>query len=232
MDPVSNDLSHVAVIIPALNEAESLPLVLADLPEVGHVFVVDNGSTDKTAAVALAGGATVIHEPQRGYGSACIAGISAADVPGIEIIVILDGDHSFDPQEIHLLVKPIDSGEADMVLGDRTIKAEPGALTLPQRFGNEVATRLIHLISGFRYRDMGPFRAIRTTALMDMEMSDPNYGWNVEMQIKAIRLGYRVKEVPVTCRNRAAGASKISGSLTSALKCGAKMMLATVRYAQ
>jgi glycosyltransferase involved in cell wall biosynthesis len=229
---VSNVLSHVAVIIPALNEAESLPLVLANLPEVGQVFVVDNGSTDKTAEVARAGGATVIHEPQRGYGSACLAGIAAADMPGIDIVVILDGDHTFDPQEMHLLVEPIDSDEADMVLGDRTVKAEPGALTLPQRFGNKVATRLIHLISGFQYHDMGPFRAIRRAALMDMGMSDPNYGWNVEMQIKAIRLGYRVKEVPVTCRNRAAGTSKISGSVTGALKCGAKMMLATARYAQ
>jgi hypothetical protein len=118
-----------------------------------------------------------------------------------------------------------------MVLGDRTRTAVAGALTPPQRFGNRVATQLIYRVSGHRYRDMGPFRAIRTHALIAMDMRDPNYGWNVEMQLKALQHGFRVLEVDVSCRARVAGESKISGSVRSALRCGAKMMLATWRYA-
>ena len=150
---------------------------------------------------------------------------------GFDVVVIMDGDHSFEPAQMTRLVTPILEGQADMVLGDRTMSAEPGALTLPQRLGNEVATRMIHLISGHEYRDMGPFRAIRTDRLLALEMQDPNYGWNVEMQLKALKNGLRVLEVPVDCRSRVAGQSKISGSLRAAAKCGAKMMLATVRYA-
>ncbi len=224
--------SEVAVIIPALNEADSLLHVLQSMPNVGEVIVVDNGSTDDTANVARSAGATVINEPNRGYGNACKAGIAVAVDAGFDIVVILDGDHSFDPREIEALVQPIRSDQADMVLGDRTQQAQKGALTLPQRFGNAVATRMIHAISGFLYRDMGPFRAIRTQTLVALEMEDPNYGWNVEMQLKAIKFGYRVMEIPVTCRNRLAGESKISGSLPSAARCGLKMMLATLRYAK
>ena len=223
---------QVAVVIPALNEAESLPHVLRAMPEVGCVFVIDNGSTDATPDVARAAGATVIDQPDRGYGNACQAGIAAAIRAGAPIIVILDGDYSFAPEEMHRLIQPIVDDQADMVLGDRTRDAEPGSLTLPQRVGNFVATRMIHLASGFQYRDMGPFRAIRTTTLIAMDMEDPNYGWNVEMQLKAVKQGHRVIEVPVTCRNRIAGQSKISGSIPSALRCGAKMMLATLRYAR
>jgi len=229
---VSPTLTHVAVIIPALNEAESLPYVLSDMPSVGAVFVVDNGSTDGTADISRSHGARVIFEPSKGYGNACKAGIKEAADSGFEVVVILDGDHSFNPQEMERLVTPILMDEADMVLGDRTQSAERGAITFPQRFGNMVATQLIHAASGFRYRDMGPFRAIRTSSLLNMQMRDPNYGWNVEMQLKAIRLGYRVIEIPVTCRNRVAGQSKISGSLRSALRCGLKMMWSTLRYAR
>jgi len=202
------------------------------MPPVGVVFVVDNGSTDSTADIARAAGATVINEPSKGYGNACQAGIREAAASGFEVVVILDGDHSFIPQELERLVAPILMDEADMVLGDRTQTAAPGAITFPQRFGNLVATRLIHAASGFRYQDMGPFRAIRTSSLVSMQMRDPNYGWNVEMQLKAIQRGCRVMEIPVTCRNRIAGQSKISGSLSSALRCGLKMMWATLRYAR
>ena len=227
----AQDLQEVAVIIPALNEEESLPLVLDDLPEVGCIYVVDNGSTDRTAEVARAAGAQVIAQPERGYGNACQAGIAAASSAGFTIVVILDADHSFDPAELSRLVQPILLGKADMVLGDRTETAERGALLLQQRVGNRVATMLIHRITGHRYRDMGPFRAIRTHSLIGLEMEDPNYGWNVEMQMKAVRHGLRIQELPVKCRTRQAGQSKISGSVRGSLQAGVKMMRATWRYA-
>ncbi len=228
---MSELLSSVAVIIPALNEEESLPYVLDGIPDVGAIFVVDNGSTDNTATIAEQHGATVLLEPKTGYGNACKKGITAAEESGLDVVVILDGDNSFEPREMDRLVAPIVNDEADMVLGDRTGTAEPGALLPQQRFGNWVATSLIHKITGHPYRDMGPFRAIRTETLLRLDMEDPNYGWNVEMQMKAIQHGYRVIEVPVSCRCRIAGDSKISGSLRSAVRCGAKMMLATWRYA-
>ena len=226
------DLSDVAVVIPALNEEESLPHVLAAMPSVGAVFVVDNGSTDHTPEVAQRLGATVLSEPNRGYGNACQVGIAAAAEQNFGIVVILDGDHSFDPEEMTTLVEPIQADRADMVLGDRTTAPQAGALLPQQRFGNTVATTLIHRISGHQYRDMGPFRAIRTSALLAMKMEDPNFGWNVEMQLKALKCGFRVLEVPVSCRIRVAGESKVSGTMRSALRCGAKMMVATWRYAR
>jgi hypothetical protein len=229
---VNPDLSEVAVVIPALNEEHSLPLVLRAMPNVGVVLVVDNGSDDRTHEVAESGGAIVLSEPNRGYGNACQAGIAEASKRGFTVVVILDGDHSFDPQEMGRLVGPILADDADMVLGDRTATAEAGALEPQQVFGNRVATHLIHRVSGHRYRDMGPFRAIRTSTLLALNMEDPNYGWNVEMQLKILKYGYRVQEVPVSCRPRAGGTSKISGSLRSSLRCGAKMMAATLRYAR
>jgi glycosyltransferase involved in cell wall biosynthesis len=226
------DLSDVAVVIPALNEEDSLPHVLAAMPSVGAIFVVDNGSTDHTSQVAERLGATVLSEPRRGYGNACKVGISAAVEQQLGVVVILDGDHSFDPVEMNDLVGPIQADQADMVLGDRTRSPQAGALLPQQRFGNTVATTLIRQISGHQYRDMGPFRAIRTSALLAMKMEDPNYGWNVEMQLKALKYGFRVLEVPVSCRVRVAGESKVSGSVRGALRCGAKMMLATWRYSR
>lgn len=226
------NLSHVAVVIPALNEEDSLPLVLSCMPPVGKVVVVDNGSTDRTAEVALSGGATVVSQPERGYGNACLLGIKTAHAHGAEVVVILDADHSFDPQQLTELTTPILQDQADMVLGDRTDTAEPGALTPQQRVGNRVATSLIRGITGHRYRDMGPFRAIRTQSLVEMKMEDPNYGWNVEMQIKAVRHGLRIIELPVACRVRQAGQSKISGSIRGSVAAGLKMMRATWRYAR
>lgn len=223
------DRSRVAVVIPALNEERSLPLVLADLPPVGWVFVVDNGSTDRTAAVAAESGAQVIPEPRRGYGSACLAGIAHAQDAGAEIIVILDGDHADDPALIDRLLQPIVSGEADLVLSDRTRLAEPGALLPHQRHGNRLATALIQLATGHRYADMGPFRAVRSESLARLDMRDPNYGWNVEMQMKAVQRGLRVCEVPVTYRPRV-GVSKISGTLRGTLAAGSKIIWSVWRY--
>ncbi len=228
---MSNALSDVVVVIPALNEEASLPRVLADLPEVHAVIVVDNGSTDRTVEVARSGGAEVVSEPRRGYGSACLAGIRRAEELGCQILVILDADYSDHPEDLHLLVEPIAQDRADMVLGDRTRLAEPGALLSHQKFGNHLATFLIHRITGQRYRDMGPFRAIRMSSLLAMEMEDLNYGWNVEMQMKAAYAGLRIEEIAVRYRTRI-GVSKISSTVRGSIKAGAKIIYSTWRYAQ
>lgn len=225
------DYDRVTVVIPALNESRSLPLVLQELPPVGRVIVVDNGSTDDTAEVARDAGAEVISEPRRGYGSACQAGIRAAISSPPHVLVILDGDHSDYPEELPLLVDPILDDRADMVLGDRTRLALPGALLPHQRFGNHLATFLIHRITGHRYRDMGPFRAVRFSALMAMNMEDLNYGWNVEMQMKAVYRGLRVQEVAVRYRPRL-GVSKISQTLQGSVAAGTKILYSTWRYAR
>jgi hypothetical protein len=217
------------VVIPALDEERSLPLVLGDLPPVGWVFVVDNGSTDNTAQVAESAGAQVISEPRRGYGSACLAGIAQARAAGAEIIVILDGDHADEPALIDRLLQPILDGAADLVLSDRTQLAEPDALLPHQRHGNRLATALIHLATGHRYADMGPFRAVRTDALARLDMQDRNYGWNVEMQMKAIQRGLRVREVPMPYRTRV-GVSKISGTLRGTVAAGSKIIWSVWRY--
>ncbi len=227
--PSTPDLRRVAVVIPALDEERALPLTLAELPEVGLVLVVDNGSVDRTAEVARGCGATVLSEPRRGYGQACQAGIAHAAAWGAEVLVILDADHSDHPEELPLLVDPILRGEVDMVLGDRTRLAEPGALLPQQRYGNRLATFLIARVTGHRYRDMGPFRAIRMSSLLAMQMEDPTFGWNVEMQIKAVRHGLRIREVPVRYRPRI-GVSKISGTVKGTLKAGSRIVWATRRY--
>lgn len=228
--PQAHDVYHaVAVVIPALNEEASLPRVLADLPPVGAVFVVDNGSQDRTAEVARQGGATVLSEPRRGYGSACQRGLQACRSFGAEVVVILDADYSDHPDELPRLVDPVLAGEADLVLGDRTRRALPGALLPQQRFGNALATGLIRLSTGHRYRDMGPFRAIRASALEGLHMQDPTYGWNVEMQMKAVRAGLRIREVPVSYRPRI-GQSKISGTVRGSAKAGARILATVWRY--
>jgi glycosyltransferase involved in cell wall biosynthesis len=228
---MSNALSDVVVVIPALNEEASLPHVLACLPEVHTVLVVDNGSTDRTVEVAQEGGAEVVSEPRRGYGSACLAGIRRAEEIGCTILVILDADYSDHPEDLPLLVEPIQCGRADMVLGDRTRLAEPGALLTHQKFGNHLATFLIHRITGHRYRDMGPFRAIRMSSLLAMEMEDLNYGWNVEMQMKAAYDGLRIQEIAVRYRTRI-GVSKISNTVRGSVRAGAKIIYSTWRYAR
>lgn len=223
---------RVAVLIPALNEAESLPHVLAELPRDLRVVVADNGSDDGTADVATAAGAEVVQAHPRGYGTAVLTAMShVADDPP-DIVVILDADHADDPQGIHRLVEPIQHNRADMVLSDRTALAEPGALTALQRFGNGLATFLIARVTGHRYADMGPFRAIRWTSLQSLNMRDPTWGWNVEMQMKALHHGLRVQEIPMPYRLRARGKSKISGSLRGAIRAGFRILWAVHHYRQ
>lgn len=222
--------SRIALIIPALNEEESLGRVLAALPPglYEQVVVVDNGSEDATARVAASAGATVIREPRRGYGSACLAGIAALD-PAVDVVVFMDADASDVPEEARRLVEPISAGRADLVIGSRVLgKTERGALAVHQRFGNRLATRLIAWLYGFRYTDLGPFRAIRASSLRLLEMRDRDYGWTVEMQVRALERGLRVMEAPVDYRRRI-GESKISGSLRASLAAGWKIMAMIVR---
>jgi glycosyltransferase involved in cell wall biosynthesis len=226
---------RIAVLIPALNEEASLPYVLTDVPKgvVEEVVVVDNGSSDRTADMARAQGATVLSEPRRGYGSACLAGIAYLRAKRPDVVVFLDADYSDYPDELPAVIQPILTDKCDFVLGSRTQgQAEPGALLFQARFGNALATSLIRWLYGFRYSDLGPFRAIRFPALLDLGMVDRTYGWNVEMQIKAVRQGLRIAEVPVRYRKRAGGESKVSGTLKGTLLAGYKILWTVFRYAR
>jgi len=231
-----NNLSpRIAVLIPALNEEVSLSQVLSDLPRevVEEIVVIDNGSADRTAEVARAGGATVLSEPRRGYGSACLAGIAYLKAGDPDVVVFLDADYSDYPDELPAVIRPIIAEGCDFVIGSRTKgEAEPGALLFQARFGNALATSLIHWLYGFPYSDLGPFRAIRFPALLKLGMTDRTYGWNVEMQIKAVRQGLRIAEVPVRYRKRAGGESKVSGTLKGTLLAGCKILWTVFRYAR
>ena len=220
-----NDARIISLVIPALNEARSVGNVLSSLPAglFRQVIVVDNGSTDGTGDVARAHGITVVREERRGYGRACLAGIACL-APDCEVVVFMDADSSDDPQDVYSLLSPILNGEADLVLGARRGAAvERGSMTLPQGFGNALATRLIRLLHRYRYTDLGPFRAIRRSSLRAIAMRDGNYGWTVEMQVKALRHGLRVREVPVSYRRRI-GTSKISGHPWNAFRAGLKIL--------
>lgn len=220
---------RVAVLIPVLDEAEALPRVLDELPPGLRVIVCDNGSTDGSPDVARAHGAEVVSEPARGYGAAVQAGIARLKADPPHVVVILDGDHSCYAEDLEALLAPLRENRADLVIGERLTRGEPDSLTPPQRAGNVVATRLIALRTGHRYRDMGPFRAIRWGALLDLGLEDRTWGWNVEMQLKAALLGLRVLEVPVGYRPRI-GTSKISGTVRGVARAGARILWACWHY--
>jgi len=217
------DNLKIAVIIPALNEERSIGKVIGEIPGwVDDVVVVDNGSSDRTVEAAGAAGARVLQEPERGYGAACLRGIAALRAP--DIVVFLDGDYSDYPEEMAALVQPIIQDQADMVIGSRVLgQAEAGALTPQQRFGNWLACRLMRLFWGVCYTDLGPFRAIRHSTLQSLEMRDRNYGWTVEMQIKAAQHGARSLEAPVRYRKRI-GKSKVSGTVRGVVSAGTKIL--------
>lgn len=222
---------RVALIMPALNEEPAIASTLEDLRGRGlaQVIVVDNGSSDRTAEVARAHGAQVVSEPQRGYGKACLAGISALD-PRIEIVVFMDADGSDHPDDLDRLVWPIARGQADLVLGSRVLgERESGSMRPQQRFGNWLATLLLRLLYGARYTDLGPFRGIRREALAGLGMRDTGFGWTVEMQVKAHQQRLRVLEVPVRYRQRAGGRSKISGSIRGSILAGTKIIWTILR---
>ena len=225
-----------AVVIPVFNERDSLPLVLAAIPPLEglEVVVVDNGSTDGTADVVKSARVglpiRVVHEPRRGYGSACLAGVAALAGRPAEILVFLDGDYSDHPEEMPRLLEALEAG-ADLVIGSRTLgRREPRALLPQARFGNALACALIRLLYGHRYTDLGPFRAIRFEAYRRLGMADRDFGWTCEMQVKALRRKLRVAEVPVSYRRRV-GVSKITGTMTGTLRAGWKI-LGTVFFAR
>lgn len=208
---------HVAAIVPALDEERVIARVVGGLRAlataegslIDRVIVVDNGSRDQTAERAAAAGAVVVHESQRGYGSACLRGIAAATEA--DAIIFVDGDGSCDPEDGRTLLEAISAG-ADLSIGVRIPQGrEPGALSRPQAIGNRIAVVMIRMLWGVRYRDLGPYRAIRTEALQQLRMRDRNFGWTVEMQVRAITHGLHVCEVPVRTRRRI-GVSKISGT--------------------
>jgi len=212
----------VVALVPALDEEASLPGVLAGLDAQGvrRVLVVDNGSTDATADVAREAGATVVHEPRRGYGMACLAGIRALASDPPEAVLFLDGDQSDDPAAISRILRPILDGTADLVVGTRRGRGDAG---LTQRGGTGLVVALARVLHGVRLEDLGPFRAIRWEALQALDMDDRTWGWTLQMQLRAHHLGFRVREVEVVRRPRAAGESKISGSLLVSLRVGVRM---------
>jgi glycosyltransferase involved in cell wall biosynthesis len=218
----------ISAVIPALNEERSIGLVISELKATARkaklplfIIVCDNGSTDKTAAVAQKAGALIVHEAERGYGAACLKALEHLPRE-TEIVLLIDADYSDFPEEFPLLICPIAEGRADLVIGSRTApgaRRERGSLSMQQRLGNWLATFLIRLLYGVQYSDLGPFRAISADLLRSLGMRDRNFGWTVEMQIKAARLGLRTQEVPVSYRKRI-GASKISGTIKGTLMAG------------
>ncbi len=220
---------RVSLIIPALNEEASLPFVLEEVPRdaVSEIIVADNGSTDRTALAARQGGARVASEPRRGYGSACLAGAMAADRP--DILVFMDGDRSDDPRELPSLIAPLVADEADLVIGSRTLgKREPGSLLPQARLGNALAGLLIRVLLGRKVSDLGPFRAVTAAAFARIGPDHPGYGFPVQTQARALALGLRVVEVPVSYRRRI-GRSKISGTLRGTVLAGAAIISTILR---
>ena len=221
---------RISVIIPVFNEQDAIEKVIGDIPSYlpTEIIVVDNGSTDQTAKLAAAMGARIVRENRRGYGSACLAGIAATNDP--DIVVFLDGDYSDHPNEMPDLIAPIMENRADLVIGSRVLgNSEPGALMIQARFGNRLATRLIKILFGVSYTDLGPFRAIRYRALIDLNMRDKTFGWTVEMQVKAAIQALKIQEVPVSYRKRI-GVSKITGTIEGTLKAGWKILFTIFKY--
>jgi len=233
-----------AILIPALDEEGPLARVLADLPRAGaevvvsggaaltlaRIVVIDNGSRDRTAEVARAAGAQVVHEPRRGYGQACLAGIAHLAGQPPDAVVFLDADHSDDPRELPLLLAPIASGAAQLVIGSRVLgEHEPGAFTPVQAFGNRLSAWLMKRLWGASFTDLGPFRAIRWDALRRLGMRDRDYGWTVEMQTRALQQGVACAEVAVSYRRRRLGRSKVAGTLRGMFGASTKILFTIAR---
>jgi len=226
-------MPNIKVIIPAYNEADSIPLVIKDIPSiVNEVIVVSNNSTDNTEINAKNAGATVLVEKQKGYGYACLKGMDyvAKQEQQPDIIVFLDGDYSDYPEELTKIVQPILEENIDFVVGSRVKELrEEGSMTKPQIFGNWLATSLMKLFFGSTFTDLGPFRAIKYNALLDLNMEDKTYGWTVEMQLKVLKQKLSYKEIPVNYRNRI-GVSKVSGTIKGAIFAGAKILAWIFKY--
>jgi glycosyltransferase involved in cell wall biosynthesis len=229
---MKNKLSDVkiSVVIPTLNEAEAIGEVVSAVPEdrVQDIFVVDNGSTDNTVLQATLAGAQVVHEPRKGYGSACLAGAKAAI--NSDIIVFLDGDRSDDPRQLNAVVSPVIKDQADLVIGSRlrgTI--EKGAMPIHGRLGNRLIVLILRLLYGVRITDIGSFRAIKTGVLLDLNMEQMTYGWPVEMVVKAASKGLRIQSVPISYRKRI-GVSKVTGTIKGTILATYYMFLVPLKY--
>ncbi len=221
---------RVAVVIPAVDEEQAIGLVVAELPPVEAVVVVDNGSRDRTAEVARAAGARVVAEPRRGYGQACLTGIAA--VPDADVVAFVDGDHSDYPAQLTAVLAPLLAGDADLVIGSRSLgRRQPGSHPWHAVVGTRLCVGLMNALVGTRATDLGPFRAIRADALRRLAMQDRAFGWTVEMQVKAARAGLRVVEVPVDYRPRV-GTSKVSGTLSGSLRAGLAIVGTILRHAR
>ncbi|WP_296377984.1 glycosyltransferase family 2 protein [Winogradskyella sp.] len=226
-------MTHIKVIIPAYNEAESIPHVIKDIPNyVNEVIVVSNNSTDDTEINAKKAGATVLVENRKGYGFACLRGMDYVSQQTIrpDIIVFLDGDYSDYPEELTKIVKPIIGEDIDFVIGarDKNLR-ETGSMTGPQIFGNWLATTLMKIMFRSTFTDLGPFRAIKYDKLLALEMEDKTYGWTVEMQLKVLKKKYSYREIPVNYRNRI-GVSKVSGTVKGAIFAGVKILIWIFKY--
>lgn len=221
----------VSVVIPALNEEEPIADVVRAIPRdmADEIIVVDNGSTDRTAERARAEGAHVVHEPRRGYGRACRAGVRAVS-PQSEVLVFLDGDGSDCPELMPRLLAPIAAGTHDFVIGSRTRgKREAGSMSWSQLLAGRAAGLILGVLYGVRFTDMCPFRAIRRDALEKLCLREETYGWNLEMQIRAARAGLRILEVPVDHRRRTGGKSKVSGTVTGTIRAGTRILFTLLR---
>ncbi len=224
----------IKVIIPAFNEENGVGQVIQEIPKdvAEEIIVINNASTDDTEKIAREAGATVLRELIPGYGRACLKGIDylTKSTSKPDIVVFLDADHSDYPEEIYLLIKPILENRADLVIGSRALGGkEKGSMTPPQIFGNWLATRLLKWIYKVKFTDLGPFRAIRFSTLLELKMEDKTYGWTVEMQLKAAKMGYRCVEVPVRYRKRI-GFSKISGTVKGTVMAGYKILYTLFKY--
>lgn len=227
-------MPKISIIIPAFNEENGVGQVIDEIPRdlVDEIIVVNNASTDNTEIIAREKGATVLHESTPGYGRACLKGIhyikDSLNKP--DIIVFLDADHSDYPQEIIQLIQPILDNQTDLVIGSRALgNKEKGSMTPQQIFGNWLATRLLRLFYNVRFTDLGPFRAIRFDKLLELDMQDKTYGWTVEMQLKASKMGLRCVEIPVRYRKRI-GVSKISGTVKGTVMAGYKIITTIFKY--
>lgn len=227
------------VLIPAWNEAATIGTVVREFRESGaplglrDVIVADNGSNDRTSEEAVGGGAVVVEATRRGYGSACLQAISwcRRQSPRPDLVVFADGDGSDEPGDLSALITPIRRGRADLVIGSRALGQREAGAVLPQaRIGNWIASVWIRAASGVRFSDLGPYRAISWRALERLRMSDPNWGWTVEMQLKAARGGLRCLEVPVRSRRRRGGKSKVTGTVRGTLSASAKIVWSLARY--
>jgi len=220
----------IDLITPALNEERAIGLVIEDIPKeiIRHIIVCDNGSTDNTAGIAREKGAIVLLESERGYGAACLKGMNwlqnLSEVDQPDIVVFIDADYSDFPEEIPELIKPILENKADFVIGSRVLgNAERGSLTFVQKFGNWLASTFIRFLYAYQFTDLGPFRAIRFSTLMQLGMKDRNYGWTVEMQVRAAKQKIRCTEIPVSYKNRV-GTSKVSGTIKGSILAGYKIL--------